>query len=71
MKIRIEVRAGANEEKVEPLEGGLYLVAVKAPRSRGKANEAVLKALKRYFKKQVRIVSGATSTIKIIEVDEE
>ena len=41
---------------------------VKEPRQKGKANQAVLKLLKKHFGKQARLVSGATSTTKIVEL---
>jgi len=71
MLIKVEVKAEAREEKVESQGGDLYLVHVKAPRSKGKANQAVLKALKRHFGRQARLVSGATSTSKLVEISEE
>ena len=71
LRILVEVKAEAKEEKVEKIEDAHYLVWVKAPRNKGKANEAVLKSLKRFFKRQVRLVSGATSTTKIVDVDDE
>jgi uncharacterized protein (TIGR00251 family) len=71
LRILIEVKTEAREEKVEKIEETHYLVWVKAPRIKGKANEAVLKLLKHFFKRQVRLVSGATSTTKIVDVDDE
>lgn len=71
MRITVEVRAGAREEGIEKTGENHYLVKVKAPPKKGKANQAVLKALKKYFGMQVALISGATSTIKIVEVIEE
>ena len=71
LRILVEVKSEAKEEKVEKIEDTHYLIWVKASRSKGKANEAVLKSLKRFFKRQVRLVSGATSTTKIVDVDDE
>lgn len=71
LRILVEVKVEAKEEKVEKIEDAHYLVWVKAPRSKGKANEAVLKSLKHFFKRQARLVSGATSTTKIVDVDDE
>ncbi|MCX6649453.1 MAG: DUF167 domain-containing protein [Candidatus Bathyarchaeota archaeon] len=68
MRITVEVKAGSREEGVESLEEGRYLVKVKEPRQKGKANQAVLKLLKKHFGKQARLVSGATSTTKIVEI---
>jgi uncharacterized protein len=70
LRITVEVKAGSREEGVELIEEGRYLVKVKEPPQKGKANQAVLKLLKRHFGKQARLVSGATSTTKIIELIE-
>ena len=71
MRIVVEVKAGQREESVELLDGDRYLVCVKEQRQKGKANQAVLKLLKRHFGKQARLVSGATSTTKTVELLEE
>ena len=68
MRITVEVKAESHEESVEEVDSYNYLVKVREPRNKGKANKAVLKLLKKYFCKQAFIVSGATSTTKIIEV---
>jgi uncharacterized protein (TIGR00251 family) len=68
MRIKVEVKAGSRDEGVELIEEGRYLVKVKEPRQKGKANQAVLKILKKYFNKQARLISGATSTTKIVEL---
>ncbi len=68
MRITVDVKPGSREESVEKIEDGHYLVCVKAPPKKGKANQAVLKLLKRHLGKQVALVSGATSTTKIVEV---
>ncbi len=71
LRVRIEVKTEAREEKIEKIDESHYLVWVKAPRIKGKANEAILKLLKHFFKRQVRLVSGATSTTKIVDVYDE
>ena len=70
MRIIVDVKAESREEVVERIDEAHYLVRTKEPRKKGKANVAVLKILKKYLGKQVRLVSGATSTTKIIEVEE-
>ena len=71
MRITVHVKAGAREEGIEKTCESHYIVKVKAPPKKGKANQAVLKLLKKYFGMQVTLVSGATSPIKIIDVIEE
>ena len=70
MRIIVDVKAESREEGVEKIDDGHYLVRVKEPRKKGKANKAVLKMLKQHLGKQVYLVSGMTSTTKIIEVEE-
>jgi uncharacterized protein (TIGR00251 family) len=69
MRIIVDVKAESREEGVEKIDDCHYLVRIKEPRKKGKANVAVLKLLKKYLGKQVSLVSGATSTTKIIEVE--
>lgn len=67
--ITVDVKTGTHEEGVEKIGERHYLVKVKAPRRKGKANVAVLKLLRRHFGNKASIVSGRTSTRKIIEID--
>ncbi len=71
MRITVEVKAGSKKNEVIRGEGGRYVVRVKAQRKKGKANVAVLKLLKNHFGRQARLVSGVTSTTKIVEIDDE
>lgn len=68
MRITIDVKAESREEGIEEPGKGWYLVRVKAPRKKGKANTAVLKLLRRHFGCRAHIVSGYSSTRKIIEL---
>lgn len=68
MRITVDVKAGSREELIEELGNGRYLIRVKAPRKKGKANAAVLKLLRKHFGRKATIVSGHKSTRKIIEL---
>ena len=70
MKITVDVKAEAYEEKIEKLGEAWYLVRVKAPRKNGRANAAVLKLLRKHFGGNARIVRGLTSTRKIVVIEE-
>ena len=65
------MKAGSKKNEVIRGDGGRYVVRVKAQRKKGKANTAVLKLLKKHFGRQARIVSGMTSTTKIVEIEDE
>ncbi len=71
MKIFIKAKPGAKEEKVEKVDDLNYVVSVKEPPIKGKANEAIRNALAVYFKtgsSRVKIVSGYSSRNKIVEI---
>ena len=68
MIIRVDVKTDASEEGLEKLGEDWYLVRVKAPKKKGKANAAVLNILKRSLNGGARIISGHKSTRKIIEI---
>lgn len=71
MRIFVKVKSAAKEEKVEKIDEVNFYVQVKEPPVEGRANMAVVKALADYFsvaQSGVRIVSGFTSRLKIIEI---
>jgi uncharacterized protein (TIGR00251 family) len=70
MRITVEVKAGSNKDEVLKGDEGRYIVRVRAQRKKGKANAAVLKLLRKHFGSPARIVTGMTSTIKIVEIEE-
>ena len=66
----IEIKVIPNSKTEEIIEADPLIIRVKEPPTKGKANKAVVKLLSRYFSANVRIVSGATSRTKIVEIDE-
>lgn len=70
MYITVDVKTSQRVESVEEIGEKNFLVQVKEPARKGKANKAVIKLLKRHFNKEVYIVSGHTSSRKIFEVEE-
>jgi uncharacterized protein (TIGR00251 family) len=71
LRITVKVKTESREESVEQLDDKSYLVRVKEPRRKGKANQAVIKVLRKHFGSQVTLVSGITSTVKIFEISED
>lgn len=72
MRILVKAKPGAKRESVEKIDEAHFTVAVKEPPIRGRANEAIIKALAGYFAvapERVRIVSGHTSRQKVVEVE--
>ena len=71
MKINVKAKPSSREEKVEKIDEQNFVVSVKEPPEKGKANEAIRNALAVYFKtgsSRVKIVSGYSSRNKIIEI---
>lgn len=68
MLIKVLVKPNAFENRILSCENGLYKISIKAPAKEGKANLELLKFLKKEFGKKVKLVSGANSRIKRIEM---
>lgn len=69
MKIKVIVKTNSRNNEVKfDNNFDAYRVSVKAKPVEGEANKEVLKLLKKYFKKEVRIISGFKSNRKVIEV---
>lgn len=71
MKIFVKAEPNAKQEKIEKIDETNFIVAVKEPPVRGKANAAIITVLADYFslsRESVRIVSGHFSKNKIIEI---
>lgn len=71
MKIFVKAKPNSREEKIEKIDEQNFVVSVREPPIKGKANTAIRNALALYFKvssSQVRIVSGYSSCNKIIEI---
>ncbi|OGZ63979.1 MAG: hypothetical protein A2812_02250 [Candidatus Staskawiczbacteria bacterium RIFCSPHIGHO2_01_FULL_36_16] len=71
MKIFVKAKPNLKQEKVEKVDEQNYIVSVKEPPKKGKANDAIRNALAVYFKTEsskVKIISGYSSRQKIIEI---
>ena len=66
MRIRIKVIPNASKDEV--VEGEPFIVRTRSPPTKGKANRSVVKLLSKHFGSDVRIVSGASSREKWVEV---
>ena len=68
MKIKVKVHANPSREKISRLGDKQYEVWTKKKPIEGKANAHLTKMLKKYFNKEVGIVSGFGSKNKIVEL---
>ena len=69
MRIFIEVKTESKKEALEKLDDSHYIIYLKEKREKGKANIALLKLLKHYFRQKVILVSGKTSKHKIVDIN--
>jgi len=72
MKIEVRITPGANKEKVEKLEEGIYKAWVKEKAEDNKANHALLALLARHFNVPlgaVRLVAGVKSRHKTVVIN--
>lgn len=69
MILNVKVRTSKPETKIVSQDGNNLVVDVASAPENGKANQELLKLLKRHFKSQVRIVKGFTSGNKIVEIN--
>jgi uncharacterized protein (TIGR00251 family) len=70
MKIKIKLHPSSSQEKIEEIEKDKeYEVWIKEKPIDGKANTELIKVLKKYFKKSVKIVHGLKSREKVIKLE--
>jgi uncharacterized protein (TIGR00251 family) len=70
MEVKIRIHPGSSQEKIEELEKDKsYEVWLKEKPIDEKANKELIKRLKKYFRKDIKMVSGFSSRIKILEVE--
>ena len=69
MKIKVRVNPNSSDEKIKKKTEREYEVYLKKPPKNNEANLELIKILKRYFKKQVRIIRGLKSKEKIVEIN--
>lgn len=71
MKIFVQAQPNASEERVEKIDSTHFKIAVKEPPVRGRANQAITRALAAYFNiapSQARLVTGFSSRQKVFEI---
>jgi len=68
LRIKVLVKPRAKEDRLEKVGASEYIVSVRAPAEKGKANRALLKLLAKHFSRPVRIVGGWTERHKLVEI---
>tara|TARA_Y100000310_G_C20680905_1_gene815864 strand:- start:1707 stop:1913 length:207 start_codon:yes stop_codon:yes gene_type:complete len=67
MKVSIRVKSKSGRSEIVE-ERGAYVAYLKSVPDKGKANLELLKIARKFFGKEVRIVSGFTSKDKVLEI---
>ena len=71
MRIFVKAKSKAREEKIEKISETNFVVWVKEPPIKGKANKAIVKAIANYFNvaiSQVALVAGSSLRQKIFDI---
>lgn len=71
MKLTLQVKPGAKENRVEKTAENHFKVWVKAPPAEGRANQAVVEVLAEYLrlpKSKLEIIKGLSGKLKVVLV---
>ena len=71
MRIKVKVHPNSSKEKIVKINEEELGVWVKEKPIDNKANEKLIKVLKNYFKRQVKLISGLKSRNKTFEIIEK
>jgi uncharacterized protein len=74
MKLSIKVKPNSPKQKVSLIKENYYLVELKSPAEKNKANLELIKILSRFFRipqKNIVIKAGLTNREKLVEVKNE
>jgi len=69
MKIKVKVKPGSGRSEVVE-EGRVLRISLKSNAEDNKANLELIKLLKKYFKKDIKIIKGLKSRDKIVEIED-
>jgi len=68
MIIEIKVHPNSKREELKKINENSYEIWIKEKPEDNKANLSIIKTLKKYFKKEVKIKTGFNSRRKLIEI---
>ena len=68
MILKIKVKPNSKEQKIIKINENEYKISLKEKAEDNKANIELIKLLKKYFGKNIKIIKGLKSRNKIIEV---
>ena len=68
MIIKIKVRPNSAKQEMIKISENEYKISLKEKAEDNKANKELIKLLKKYFKKDTKIIKGMKSRDKIVEI---
>ncbi len=68
MKIKLKLHPNSSQEKIKRISEDRYEVWLREKLVDNKANEKLLKILRKYFGKSIKIVKGVKSREKVVEI---
>lgn len=68
MIIKVKVKPNSKKQAITKISEKEYRVFLKSQAKEGKANVELLKLLKKYLNKSVRIKTGSNSRNKLVEI---
>ena len=71
MLIKVKVKPNSREQEIIKISDKEYIVRIRNPPTKGKANKELLDLLKSYFKnKKIRIIKGEKSREKVLKIED-
>jgi len=68
MRLNIKVQPSSGRQEIKKISQNEYKVFLKKSPEDNKANKELTKLLKKYFKKDIKIIKGFTSKQKVVEI---
>ena len=68
MRLNIKAQPNSGRQKIQKISENEYKVFLKKSPEDNKANEELIKFLKKHYKKEIKIIKGFTSKKKVIEI---
>ena len=71
MKVFVKAKPNSKEEKLEKIDESNFLIDVKEPPIKGRANQAIANKLAEYFNvsvSEINLISGFSSKNKVFEI---
>jgi len=71
MRIKVKTHPNSSKEKMIKINEKEFEIWVNEPAKNNKANIKVIKLLKKYLNREVKLISGFSSRNKIFEINEK